>query len=135
MEENQLIALDYLEEMGDKVVEILSPQLIGQSFEVTKEQPFPISLMEQVANLVIGVAVENTELRAFHVAPLIEGDLYMLDVQDKNQNSVATVMLITNKAKSRITIEDILVTFKKGAIIYRHEELLEQALEEEHVAG
>lgn len=135
MEENQLIALDYLEEMGDKVVEILSPQLIGQSFEVTKEQPFPISLMEQVANLVIGVAVENTELRAFHVAPLIEGDLYMLDVQDKNQNSVATVMLITNKAKSRISIEDILVTFKKGAIIYRHEELLEQALEEEHVAG
>lgn len=135
MEENQLIALDYLEEMGDKVVEILSPQLIGQSFEVTKEQPFPISLMEQVANLVIGVAVENTELRAFHVAPLIEGDLYMLDVQDKNQNSVATVMLITNKAKSRISIEDILVTFKKGAIIYRHEELLEQALEEEDVAG
>lgn len=135
MEENQLIALDYLEEMGDKVVEILSPQLIGQSFEVTKEQPFPISLMEQVANLVIGVAVENTELRAFHVAPLIEGDLYLLDVQDKNQNSVATVMLITNKAKSRITIEDILVTFKKGAIIYRHEELLEQALEEEHLAG
>lgn len=134
MEENQLIALDYLEEMGDKVVEILSPQLIGQSFEVTKEQPFPISLMEQVANLVIGVAVENTELRAFHVAPLIEGDLYMLDVQDKNQNSVATVMLITNKAKSRISIEDILVTFKKGAIIYRHEELLEQALEED-VAG
>ncbi|AJD93613.1 hypothetical protein JMA_42960 (plasmid) [Jeotgalibacillus malaysiensis] len=134
MEENQLIALDYLEEMGDKVVEILSPQLIGQAFEVTKEQPFPVLLMQEVANLVIGVAVENTEIRAFHVAPLIEGDLYMLDVQDKNQNSVATVMLMTNKAKSRIIIEDILVTFKKGAIIYRHEELLEQPSEEE-VAG
>lgn len=127
MVETNLIALQYLDEMAEKVESVLTSHVVGESFSVSKEQPFPQELMRQTAQVVIDVAVVNeTGINAFHVVPLVEGHLYMLDVQDKKQQTVASVIYSTSKAKSRITIEDVLVAFKSGAIIGRYEELQEE---------
>ena len=133
MNENQLIALDYLDEMGDKVIEVLTPLLSGKTYEVVGSEPYPRSLFDTVANVAIDVAVQNTAIRAFHVAPLIEGDIYMVDIQDKNENSVVTVMLNTSREGNQIKVEDILATFKQGAIIQCHEEQSAQISEENDV--
>lgn len=130
MNENHLIELDYLDEMGDKVVEVLTPLLNGNAYEVAGSEPYPRSLFETVANVAIDVAVQNTAIRAFHVAPLIEGDIYMVDIQDKNENSVVTVMLNTSREGNQIKVDDILATFKQGAIVQCHEELSAQISEE-----
>lgn len=127
MEQTNLVALQYLDEMAEKVVEVLKSHVVGETFTVSKEQPFPQDLMRQTAQVVIDVAVVNeTGINAFHVVPLVEGHLYMLDVQDKKQQTVASVIYSTKRAKANITIEDVLVAFKSGAIIGRYEELLEE---------
>lgn len=129
MEQNELMVLDYLEDMDNKVVEILTPLIVGNSYEVTKEQPFPNELMRLTAQVVIDVAVVNeTNIKAFHGVPMIEGHMYMLDMQDKNQQTVASVMMLTTRAKSRITVDEVYVAFKKGAIIGRMEEMEQQSV-------
>lgn len=127
MEASELIELGYLEPMSEKAEELLNDLIVGKNYTVSPESPFPAELMESVAKIVIDVAVVNTQIRAFHVSPLYEGHLYMLQVQDKKQQTVADVMMTTSKAKSTLTIESVIVAFKAGAVIARHEELEEQS--------
>lgn len=127
METSELIELGYLEPMSEKAEELLQELIVGKSYSVSPDAPFPAELMESVAKIVIDVAVVNTQIRAFHVSPLYEGHLYMLQVQDKKQQTVADVMMTTTKAKSTLTIDSVIVAFKAGAVIARHEELEEQS--------
>lgn len=115
--------LEYLDEMGEKAVEVLKKLFLNKEYEVTKETPFPTELMEMGARILIEVAVKNTPIRGYHVLPLIEGHLFLLNVQDKNQNTVADVIFFADLADNQLVVEDIIVTYKPGAILYRYEEL------------
>lgn len=115
--------LNYLDEMGEKALELLKKEFLNNSYPVSPEAPFPMEVMELGARMMIQVAVVNTPIRAFHVEPLIEGHLYLLNIQDKNNNTVADVIFFGEKEHEQLTIEDVIVTYKPGAILYRYEEL------------
>lgn len=119
--------LEYLDEMAEKAVEVLSKQFLQKTFTFTQESPFPSELMQTGARILIEVAVQNTPIRGFHVLPLIEGHLFLLNVQDKNRNTVADVVFFGDVSEDQLTIEDIIVTYKPGAILYRYEELAHEA--------
>lgn len=120
--------LEYLDEMGEKAVEVLSKVFLHKKYAITEDSPFPVEMMQTGARMLIEVAVQNTPIRGFHVMPLIEGHLFLLNVQDKNQNTVADVIFFGDVEDGELTIEEIIVTYKPGAILYRYEELaIEQA--------
>lgn len=130
-EEVTIAELEYLEEMGEKAVEVLSKLFLNKKYHVTQESPFPVELMQTGARILIEVAVKNTPIRGFHVLPLIEGHLFLLNVQDKNQNTVADVIFFADIEGEELTVEDIIVTYKPGAILYRYEELATERAESE----
>ena len=119
--------LNYLDDMGEKAGEILEKHFLNKEFPVSKDAPFPIELMEAGARILIDVAVVNTPLRLFHVVTLVEGHLFLLNVQDKNKNTVADVMFSCEVAPTTMTVQEILVTYKPGAILYRYEEMATEA--------
>lgn len=131
-QELEIKELTYLDAMGEKAGELLNQAFQGNSYPVSTETPFPIELMENGARILIDVAAVNTPIRGFHVLPVVEEHLYLLNVQDKNKNTVADVVFITAKQEDAIEIQDILVTYKAGAIMYCYEQAMsaEKALEE-----
>lgn len=122
--------LNYLEDMGVKAEGLLDKHFLHKDYSITKEEPFPLELIEVGARILIDVAVVNTPLRSFHVVHLIEGHIFLLNVQDKNKNTVADVIFLCGVEADVITIEEISVSYKAGAILYRYEEMAMDADEE-----
>lgn len=136
MEVNELIELEYLESMSEKATEILTKHVVGKEYLLPEGALISQELIEDVAQIVIDVSVANTAIRGFHVLPYVEGHLIMVDVQDKNQQTVASVVVLMTSDENKITVDDVVVAFKTGAILARHQELMEEAeaqAESEHV--
>lgn len=114
--------LNYLEGMGEKAMDVMKKQFVGKEYVLSAQEPFPVALMEMGARILIDVAVINTPLRGFHVVPVIEGHLFLLDVQDKNGNTVADVIFVCELGDSFIKVEDVVVGYKPGAILFFYEE-------------
>lgn len=126
--------LNYLEEMGEKAEEILKKNMLNKPFPVSPEDGMPIELMEMGGRILIQVAAANTAIRGYHVESLMEGHLFLLNVQDKFKNTVADAIFTVDVQEEFWMVEDVTVGFKAGAILHRYEELHQETVEQAEVA-
>lgn len=123
--------LNYLDAMSEKALEVLTKNLFDKEFPISEQEPFPADLMGIGSDILVRVAANNTPIRGFHVAPLVEGHLFMLNVQDKNNNTVGDVIFVCEIKESSVKVLDIVVNYKPGAILHFYEELEKNGNEQE----
>lgn len=130
--QEEIDVLDHLEVIEEKTKEVLEKCFLGKTFSISEEEPFPISLMKEGAGIIVNAGVQNgITITGYHVVPSITEHLFLLNVQDKNGNTFADTMFSMDMSSSTVTVEEILVTIKPGAILYSREEIKDENLMEE----
>lgn len=123
--------LEHLDVLSEKTMAVMESVFKGKSYPVSKEEPYPKDLMQEGAQIVMEASIQNgVEITGYHVIPSITEHLYLLNVQDHFNNTVADVMFSMDEGEAEVTVESVLVTFKPGAILYNREEQAKALLED-----
>lgn len=111
---NQLTMDEFLLAMQDKAEELLRKFFVGKTFN---DEPWVQEHFEVTMQVIVDVTVANTDLTDFNINTSIEGHILMMNVTDKQGNTVADVLYFITQEGSTYTVDDVQVAFKIGAFI------------------
>lgn len=114
---------EFLAAMEGKAEDLLRKFFVGKTFD---GEPWVQEHFQVTMQVVVDVTVANTDLTDFNINTSIEGHILLMNVTDKEGNTIADVIYLITQSGESYTVDDVKVAFKLGAFVAPKEEAEEE---------